>query len=69
MVAPAKIVVGTSTADLAGREGEVMRKMLPYIIVLVAIDQFADLSRCGDRFSRNHLIIIYKTRKNEVIHE
>jgi lactate permease len=37
VVAPAKIVVGTSTADLAGREGEVMRKMLPYIILLVLL--------------------------------
>jgi lactate permease len=37
VVAPAKIVVGTSTANLAGREGEVMRKMLPYIIVLVLL--------------------------------
>ncbi|HSB65387.1 MAG TPA: L-lactate permease [Anaerolineales bacterium] len=37
VVAPAKIVVGTSTADLSGREGEVMRKMLPYIIVLVLL--------------------------------
>jgi lactate permease len=37
VIAPAKIVVGTSTADLAGREGEVMRSMLPYIIVLVLI--------------------------------
>jgi len=37
VVAPAKIVVGTSTADLAGREGEVMRKMLPYIIVQVLL--------------------------------
>lgn len=37
VVAPAKIVVGTSTADLTGREGEVMRKMLPYIIVLVLL--------------------------------
>ena len=37
VVAPAKIVVGTSTADLAGREGEVMRKMLPYIIILVLL--------------------------------
>ncbi len=37
VVAPAKIVVGTSTADLAGKEGEVMRKMLPYIIVLVLL--------------------------------
>jgi len=37
VVAPAKIVVGTSTADLQGREGEVMRRMLPYIIVLVLL--------------------------------
>jgi lactate permease len=37
VVAPAKIVVGTSTADLAGREGEVMRRMLPYIVVLVLL--------------------------------
>ncbi|PWB55809.1 MAG: L-lactate permease [Anaerolineales bacterium] len=37
VVAPAKIVVGTSTADLAGREGEVMRMMLPYIIILVLL--------------------------------
>ena len=37
VVAPAKIVVGTSTADLSGREGEVMRKMLPYILVLVLL--------------------------------
>jgi lactate permease len=37
VIAPAKIVVGTSTADLAGREGEVMRKMLPYIIILVLL--------------------------------
>ncbi len=37
VIAPAKIVVGTSTANLAGREGEVMRRMLPYIIVLVLL--------------------------------
>jgi lactate permease len=37
VVAPAKIVVGTSTADLAGKEGEVMRRMLPYVIVLVLL--------------------------------
>jgi lactate permease len=37
VIAPAKIVVGTSTADLAGREGEVMVKMLPYIILLVLL--------------------------------
>jgi L-lactate permease len=29
--------VGTSTADLAGKEGEVMRKILPYIIILVLL--------------------------------
>ena len=37
VVAPAKIVVGTGTADLAGREGEVMRKMLAYILLLVLL--------------------------------
>jgi len=37
VAAPAKVVVGTSTADLAGREGEVMRKMLPYTIILVLL--------------------------------
>jgi lactate permease len=37
VIAPAKIVVGTSTAELAGREGEVMRKMLPYIIILLLL--------------------------------
>lgn len=37
VAAPAKVVVGTSTADLAGREGDVMRKMLPYVIVLVLL--------------------------------
>jgi lactate permease len=37
VAAPAKVVVGTSTADLAGKEGEVMRKMLPYVIVLVLL--------------------------------
>lgn len=37
VVAPAKVVVGTSTADLGGREGEVMRKMLPYIIFLMVL--------------------------------
>lgn len=37
VIAPAKIVVGTSTVDLAGREGEVMRKMVPYILVLVVL--------------------------------
>jgi lactate permease len=44
VVAPAKIVVGTSTADLAGREGEVMRKMLPYIIILVLLTSLLTLT-------------------------
>ena len=43
VVAPAKIVVGTSTADLAGREGEVMRKMLPYILFLVVLTSLLTL--------------------------
>jgi lactate permease len=37
VIAPAKIVVGTSTTALIGGEGEVMRKMLPYIIILVLL--------------------------------
>jgi lactate permease len=37
VAAPAKVVVGTSTADLAGREGEVMRKMMPYTLILVLL--------------------------------
>lgn len=30
MIAPAKIIVGCSTVDLIGRDGEVLRKTLPY---------------------------------------
>jgi lactate permease len=37
VIAPAKIVVGTSTANLAGREGEVMRRMMPYVVLLVLL--------------------------------
>ena len=36
MLAPAKIIVGCSTAGLAGREGEVMRKTLPYGLLIAA---------------------------------
>jgi lactate permease len=36
MLAPAKIIVGCSTAGLAGREGEVMRKTLPYGLLTAA---------------------------------
>jgi len=34
MLAPAKVIVGCSTAGLAGREGEVMKKTLPYGVLL-----------------------------------
>jgi lactate permease len=37
VAAPAKLVVGTSTVDLAGKEGEVMQKMMPYTIILVLL--------------------------------
>jgi lactate permease len=37
VAAPAKVVVGTSTADLAGKEGEVMRKLLPYVVLLILL--------------------------------
>ncbi len=37
VAAPAKLVVGTSTVDLAGKEGEVMQRMMPYIIILVLL--------------------------------
>ncbi len=34
MLAPAKVIVGCSTAGLAGREGEVIRKTLPYGLLI-----------------------------------
>ncbi len=38
MLAPAKVIVGCSTAGLAGREGEVMKKTLPYgVLIAVSI--------------------------------
>ncbi|RMF48701.1 MAG: L-lactate permease [Anaerolineae bacterium] len=37
VIAPTKIVVGASTGGMAGREGEVMRKMLAYTGTLVAL--------------------------------
>jgi lactate permease len=36
VIAPTKIVVGASTAGMAGREGEVMRKLLVYTSLMVA---------------------------------
>lgn len=35
-IAPAKVIVGCSTAGLSGREGEVMRKMLLYMLAITA---------------------------------
>ncbi|MBM3144947.1 MAG: L-lactate permease [Chloroflexi bacterium] len=37
VIAPTKIVVGASTGGMAGREGEVMRKMLVYMGLLIAL--------------------------------
>ena len=37
VIAPTKIVVGASTGGMAGREGEIMRKMLVYTGILVAM--------------------------------
>jgi lactate permease len=36
MLAPAKVIVGCSTAGLAGREGEVLKKTLPYGVLISA---------------------------------
>lgn len=37
IMAPTKVVVGASTAGMAGREGDVMRKLIVYTAILVAI--------------------------------
>ena len=37
LIAPSKVVVGTSTAGMAGREGEVMRRLIVYAGVLVLL--------------------------------
>jgi lactate permease len=34
MVAPAKLIVGVSTVGLLGKEGDVLRKTLPYVLIL-----------------------------------
>ena len=33
VIAPANIVLGTSTAGIAGREGEILRKVLPWTVL------------------------------------
>jgi lactate permease len=37
MVAPAKLIVGCSTVGLIGKEGDVLRKTLPYVLLLCAL--------------------------------
>ena len=37
MLAPAKIIVGCSTAGLAGREGEVLKKTLPPGLIIAGV--------------------------------
>jgi lactate permease len=36
MLAPAKVIVGCSTAGLSGREGEVMKRTLVYGLVITS---------------------------------
>jgi lactate permease len=37
VLAPTKVAVGASTAGMAGREGDVMRKLIVYICLLVLL--------------------------------
>jgi lactate permease len=37
VLAPTKVVVGTSTAGMAGREGEVMRKLIIYTVLILLL--------------------------------
>lgn len=37
VMAPTKVVVGASTAGMAGREGDVMRKLVIYAVLLVLL--------------------------------
>jgi lactate permease len=37
VAAPTKVVVGASTAGMAGKEGMVLRKLLPYVAVLIGL--------------------------------
>jgi lactate permease len=37
VMAPTKVVVGASTAGMAGREGDVMRKLIVYTLILLVI--------------------------------
>jgi lactate permease len=45
MLAPAKVIVGCSTAGLAGREGEVLKKtLLPGLVIAACIGMAAWLA-------------------------
>jgi lactate permease len=35
VLAPAKVVVGTSTAGMSGHEGEVMRRLIGYTAIMI----------------------------------
>ena len=37
VMAPTKVVVGASTAGMAGKEGDVLRKLIPYTALLVLL--------------------------------
>jgi lactate permease len=37
MLAPAKVIVGCSTAGLEGQEGRVLRKTVPYGLLITAV--------------------------------
>jgi lactate permease len=37
VIAPAKVIVGGSTAGLAGREGEILRRLVGYIVLLILL--------------------------------
>jgi L-lactate permease len=37
IIAPAKLVVGASTANLSGSEGETLRRLAPYVVLLLVV--------------------------------
>ena len=37
MLAPTKVVVGASTAGMSGKEGDVMRKLIAYALILLGL--------------------------------
>lgn len=37
IIAPAKLVVGASTANLSGSEGETLRRLMPYVLLLLLV--------------------------------